>query len=125
MRVKKISILIMAIVLIISACKAPVEQYVAGVYRGVAEGYHSRLVIDVTTDAFSITNIDIIEEDETPIIAEIVYAEIPKAVIKANSINVDVVAGASYTSEKLLNAIEDGLSKARIQKDDETETDKR
>ncbi len=111
---KNIIALIIVLSMLLIACTSPQPIYVSGVYLGVAEGYHSNLTVEVVTDEYAITSIEIIEEDETPIIAEIVYEEIPRAVIKANSTNIDVVAGATYTSETLLAAIEDGLLKARL-----------
>lgn len=119
MRYICILVILASTVCIACAPKDPI--YIAGTYRGLAEGYHSNLVVDVTTDAYRITGIEIVEEDETPIIAEIVYEEIPKAVMKSNSTNVDVVAGATYTSRTLLEAIENGLKKAR--KDTGTSSD--
>lgn len=101
-------------VIVLVACAPAEPLYTPGAYTGIAEGYHSNLVVEVTTDEYKITSIEILEEDETPVISEIVYGEIPKAVIKANSTDVDVVAGATYTSETLLAAIENGLEKARI-----------
>jgi len=104
------------ITLLFTACTPSEKLYTAGTYKGIAEGYHSLLVVAVTTSEYEITEIEIVEEDETPIIAEIVYDEIPSAVIQANSTDVDVVAGATYTSSTLLEAIEDGLRKARVNK---------
>lgn len=112
---RNIIVLIVAVSAVLMACTPPQPIYKAGVYKGVAEGYHSNLVVEVTTDEYKIIGIDILEEDETPIIAEIVYEEIPKAVMKTNSTTVDVVAGATYTSKTLLTAIEDGLKKARLE----------
>lgn len=101
------------------ACSVKEPVYVAGTYEGTAEGYHSQLVVSVETDEYKIIDIQILEEDETPLLAEIVYENIPKYVIKANSTDVDVVAGATYTSTTLLKAIEDGLEKARIHEEGE------
>jgi len=101
------------------ACTPSDPIYAPGVYTGVAEGYHSHMVVEVTTDEYVITEIEIVEEDETPILAEIVYDEIPKAVMKRGSTDVDVVAGATYTSETLLHAIEDSLEKARLPQNEE------
>ncbi len=112
---KGVTMVSLCIALLLIACTAKESVYVAGAYEGIAEGYHSQMIVRVTTDAYKITNIEIVEEDETPIIAEIVYEEIPEDVIKANSTDVDVVAGATYTSQTLLDAIENGLEKARIQ----------
>lgn len=116
---KNTAVVLLVLILILTACAVKDPLYTAGSYEGVAEGYHSQMVVHVTTDEYEITDIEIVEEDETPIISEIVYEEIPKAVIKANSVNVDVVAGATYTSQTLLDAIDNGLKKARIQNTEE------
>lgn len=119
---KKLVLLVIATSIVLIACSSPEALYLAGTYEGIAEGYHSNLKVAVTTNEYKITEIVIVEEDETPVIGEIVYAEIPKAVIRANSTEVDVVAGATYTSETLLAAIEDGLKKARIENANDTST---
>jgi len=120
---RKLVFLITLLTVALIACASPQTLYKAGTYQGIAEGYHSNLTVEVTTNEFKIVEIIIVEEDETPLIGEIVYAEIPKAVIKANSTKVDVVAGATYTSETLLAAIEDGLIKARIESTQANELD--
>ncbi len=106
--------LVLVLASFLVACGPKEAIYHAGSYIGLAEGYHSNLKVEVTTDEFRIVDIQILEQDETPLIADIVYAEIPKAVIKANSTKVDVVAGATYTSATLLAAIDNSLAQARI-----------
>ncbi len=107
-----VSIFIWALV----ACTPEEPIYEAGTYEGCAQGYHSLLTVRVETDTYNIIDVEVLGGDETPIISEIVYSEIPKAVIKANSTDVDAIAGATYTSKTLLKAIENGLEKARLQK---------
>jgi uncharacterized protein with FMN-binding domain len=117
MNLKKIRILILVILLTIglTACISKKVRYQAGSYEGVGEGHHGPIKVLITTDQYEIKEIKIIEEYEMPELSEIVYDKIPKKVMKVNSAEVDVVAGATYTSEGLIEAIADGLNKAEVQ----------
>ncbi|WP_432663792.1 FMN-binding protein [Wukongibacter baidiensis] len=116
MRNVKITILItLSIVALVAlvACGPKKILYKEGVYEGYGEAYHGYIKVIVTTDQYSITNIEVIDDEPVPIVGEIVYKEIPKRVIKKNSVDVDIITGATYTSEGLLDAIEDALKKAK------------
>ncbi len=98
----------------LASCQPKEELYEPGEYIGVGEGHHGPIKVVVKTDQYRILNIEIIEEYEMPELAAIVYEKIPNKVIKTNDSDVEVVAGASYTSVGLIEAIKDGLSKATI-----------
>jgi uncharacterized protein with FMN-binding domain len=114
---KKILKLTLAIVLVTSlvACSAKPIIYKDGTYEGNAEGHIGNIKVQVVTDQYDIKEIVILEQQETPVVADIVYEKIPARVIKENSSEVDVVAGATYTSKALIKAIRDGLSKAILE----------
>lgn len=99
---------------VLISCQQKEPIYTPGEYIGVGEGHHGPIKVKITTDEYSILSIEIIEEYEMPELATIVYEKIPNKVIKTNNPDVDVVAGASYTSVGLINAIKDGLSKAKV-----------
>lgn len=88
--------------------------YKAGTFEGVGQGHHGEIRVLVVTDEYAIKDIQIIEAYEMPEISEIVFNKIPKMVIEANSSDIDVVTGASYTSHGLMDAINDGLDKAKV-----------
>lgn len=108
--------IVIILTLLIQSCSHKEEMYRAGKYQGVGQGHHGPIRISIITDAYNIKEINIIEEYEMPELARIVYDKIPTQVIKKNSTDVDVVAGASYTSRGLIEAIKDGLDKAYIDK---------
>lgn len=116
MPLRKTIILALIIILVIgvTACGKKEVCYVEGTYEGVGQGHHGSIKVLVTTGPYRIKEIEIVEEQEMPGLCEIVYEKIPERVIKANSADVDVVAGASFTSNGLLEAIRKGLEKARI-----------
>jgi uncharacterized protein with FMN-binding domain len=97
------------------ACGAKNVIYKAGSYEGNAEGHIGPMKVQIVTDQYEIKEIKILEQQETPVIADIVYEKIPDRIIKANSPEVEVVAGATYTSNGLIKAIKDGLNKAKVE----------
>ena len=115
---KKIFIITICIFLLtgIVACRTKSIIYKEGTYEGNAEGHIGPIKVQIVTDQYEIKEIKLLEQQETPVIADIVYEQIPARVIKANSPEVEVVAGATYTSNGLLGAIRDGLDKAKIVK---------
>jgi len=99
------------------SCKEQTAIYEPGVYVGEAEGYHYKLVVTVEVDAYSILAVEVVEHKEIPILAEIVFSEIPKKVVKKNTLEVDMISGATYTSKSIMKAIKDGVEKAKLKPD--------
>ncbi|MGV8982576.1 FMN-binding protein [Clostridium sp.] len=96
------------------ACDSKNIIYKEGIYDGNAEGHIGPIKVQVVTDQYEIKEIKILEQQETPVIAETVYKKLPPRVIKANSTEVDVVGGATYTSNGFLKAIKNALDKAKV-----------
>lgn len=113
---KKIVGLALSVILVTSlaSCKSQNIRYKNGSYEGSAQGHIGLIKVKIVIDKYKIKEIIILEQQETPILAEIVYKKIPPKVIESNSSEVEVVAGATYTSKSLINAIKDGLDKAKI-----------
>jgi uncharacterized protein with FMN-binding domain len=113
---KKLLGLALTIVLVVTivSCGAKPIIYKEGIYEGNAEGHIGNIKVQIVTDQYEIKEIAILEQQETPVVADIVYKKIPARVLKKNSPEVDVVAGATYTSKALIKAIKDGLSKATL-----------
>jgi len=93
--------------------------YNAGEYIGIAPGYHSDIEVKIVTDDYRILRIDITYHKEMPVISEVVFKDIPCRVIRENSTKVDIVSGATYTSEGLIKALDDAISKAKLPKQEE------
>lgn len=99
--------------LILMACIERDVIYKSGTYIGASEGYHSEISVEVHVDEFNIISIKILENEEPPLLSDIVFAELPPRIIKKNNTIIDVVSGATYTSKALLNAVENALENAR------------
>lgn len=112
---RKTLLLGLVIILLFCGCGSKEILYKEGKFEGTGKGHHGPIRVVVTTDEYNIKDIEIIEEYEMPELAEIVYEKLPKKVISRNSVDVDVVSGASYTSKGLLEAITNALNKAKIE----------
>lgn len=80
-------------------------------YIGVGKGFGGDIKVKVTMDGNKIKKIDVLEHSETAGICDKAFAQIPDAVIANQSVEVDAVAGATRSSEGLIAAIKDALSK--------------
>ena len=56
--------------------------------------------------------VTITDESETPYIAKYAYATVPASVVEYNSVNVDVVSGATMTSNAIITAVKDAIAQA-------------
>lgn len=107
----------MLVISTLMSCGPKKMVYKAGTYEGMGQGHHGQIKVEVTVDEYEIKKIDIVEQQEVPVVSDIVYERIPPEVIKKNSVDIDVVAGATLTSNGLIEAIKDALSKANIKEE--------
>ncbi|MEX1377165.1 MAG: FMN-binding protein [Eubacteriales bacterium] len=90
-------------------------QYSDGVYTGVADGYGPDLTVEVTIENNLITNVDVVSHNEVnERFWSLPIAQLPCEIVKAQSIEVDSISGATYTSVGIKNAVLDALSQAII-----------
>jgi uncharacterized protein with FMN-binding domain len=101
---KKLGILVGALVFVSSVFAAEVVK------EGEAEGYKDQITVKVTMDGDKITKIDVAHKD-TPRIARPAVEQITKEIIEKQTTDVENVAGATYTSEGIKNAVKAALEK--------------
>lgn len=86
-----------------------------GTYTGVADGFGPNLTVSVTIQDNKITDIEIVSHNERN---QRYFArpmrEVPAAIIEGQTLDVDTVAGATYTSVGIINAVRDALSQALV-----------
>ena len=63
-------------------------------------------------ETYTITSVTVVDNSETLSIASGALEQIPEAIVAANSPDVDVVAGATYTSNGIMNAVKDAIGAA-------------
>ena len=94
-----------------AAAAAPETELAANEYIGEAEGFGGPVKVKVTMDGDKIAKIDVLSHSDTPGICDAAYNTIPQAIIDAQSTQVDVSAGATFSSKGIMAAVEDALSK--------------
>ena len=83
-----------------------------GPIRGSSGIHGDDVVVEVTVDKKEIKEIKILENHETPGVSDAAFKRIPKAIIDGQTLNVDSVAGASYSSKAIIGAVTEALTKA-------------
>lgn len=88
------------------------DAYVDGVYTGSAQGFGGLISVQVTITDGVIADISILSASgETPDYMSRAQAVI-SSMLSANSPNVDVVSGATYSSNGIINAVKRALAQA-------------
>lgn len=87
-------------------------KYYEGEYAGTGRGYLSEIKVRVTTGKKVINEIEIISEDENPEIAKIVYPLLIEKIKSSNNADIDIITGATLTSEGFIEAVNDALIQA-------------
>ncbi|MCD8329099.1 MAG: FMN-binding protein, partial [Lachnospiraceae bacterium] len=86
--------------------------YVDGVYTGTGTGFGGDITVQVTVKKGKIKKIKILSaEDETPSYLKKAKGII-SSILDAQSTEVDVISGATYSSEGILEAVQNALKKA-------------
>ena len=83
----------------------------ANEYIGEANGFAGPIKVKVTMDGDKIAKIDVLSHGDTPGICDKAFGTIPQAIIDAQSADVDVAAGATFSSQGIMAAVKDALSK--------------
>lgn len=95
-----------------SAGAADAGSWQDGTWTGTAQGYGGDVTVSVTIANKKITAIEVVSASgETPSFFSRAKAIIPK-IIEAQNPDVDVVSGATYSSNGIINAVKNALTKA-------------
>jgi len=105
------------------------KMFTPGTYEGVAKGFHGDIKLTVTVDENKITEITA-EHTETEGLGDNAVDQLIASAKEKNSLGLDLMSGATYSSEGFLAALEAALLKAggdieKLKvKADEAETEK-
>ena len=79
-------------------------------YLGVSQnGMGGDVVVKVTMDGDKIAKIEVLLHGETPGTSDPAFAQIPQAIIDAQSTQVDVASGATISSKAIMEAVQNAL----------------
>lgn len=90
--------------------------YKDGIYIGSSEGKNGEIKVQVTVKDGRIHIIEILSHSDTQNLFEIVYKKIASAVYEKQSAEVEIVSGATLTSNGLIRAISNALEGANNSK---------
>ena len=77
-----------------------------------ANGIGGKIVVRVTYADGTISDVEVLEQNETPEFGGAALEELPAKVVEANSTEVDVITGATITSKAFLAAVADAIAQA-------------
>lgn len=107
---KKFLSLLCALVMVLSMSSfAMAEGLVDGVYEGTANGYGGELKVSVTVTDGKIADVVVVSHGETAGISDKALVETPAAIKAAQSTDVDVNTGATFTQNAIKAAVEAAL----------------
>jgi uncharacterized protein with FMN-binding domain len=90
--------------------------YEPGKWEGFGKGYNGTIQVLVETDSASIIDINVLRQEEDPLIGGEAMAELKEIVLETDSTEIDAISGATESCEGFIEAVEDALSKARLKK---------
>ena len=103
--------LIVSIVLNAVASAPPKGSVTA---TGSGNGIDGPVVVQVTADAERIHDVQVLEQNETVGIGSVAVEKLPGAIVEANSLMVDGIAGATVTSTAIKDGVREALTKAGL-----------
>ena len=86
----------------------------AGTYEVTAQGHNDDIRLSVTFSDSCITDIQVLEQHETPHIGDIVFDELIPRIIQANGTGVDAMTGATVSSRGLMAGVTEAANKAKV-----------
>lgn len=91
------------------------EEYAVETYIGEADGHNGiiRVEVEVSTEP-RIINVEVVEHSETEGIGDGAINNLPALIVETQDLDVDVVSGATVSSEGIVLAVRDALDKAGI-----------
>lgn len=88
------------------------STYKAGTYTAASYGMAGYIRVKVTFSDDAITDVQIVDENQTVGICEEVYQAIPAAIVESQSLGVDMVSGATVTSAAVIDAVSQCVAQA-------------
>lgn len=109
---------------IITATKAAIAEvngnevaeitYTPGTYSGSAYGNTSTITVNVTVSDSAIEKIELVSQNETPILFDAAWDTVTSEIIADQCLAVDTVSGASTSSNGIIAAVDDALTTSGI-----------
>ena len=89
-------------------------KFTAGTYTGTAPGKNGDVTVEVTLTSDAIKEVKVTEHQETAGISDPAIETVPAEIVEAQSLNVDLVSGATITSQAIVDAAKAALESAGV-----------
>lgn len=108
-RLKKIFMAVLCTAILLTACSPKAEEkkpsnLVDGVYTSSAKSHGGELSVELTCKDGKISDLKVLSHTDTPEYAVLATDKLPQEIVKAQSLGVDVIAGATMTSRAIMGA---------------------
>lgn len=95
------------------ATSAPADtNYKDGTYTAQEKGYGGPLTVEVTVKDKKISDVKVVSHSETENVGTKAIDQLPEKIVAANSADVDVVSGATVTSDAIKKAVSSALAES-------------
>lgn len=112
-KVLHVFIIVLFVLSSLVGCSSKPSKWNDGEYEGAAEGMHGDVTMKVVIKDGKITAVDVVSQTETEGISDLAFEKIPTSIIEKQGIEeVDTIAGATVSSNAIINAVDVALKKA-------------
>ena len=110
----KTVILLSCLVLVLSGCfgKKAAGLFKTGTYTGEGQGRNGAVTVEVNLSSDRVESITVTSSQETEGISDPAVKNIPASIVKNQTLAVDTVSGATYTSRAIIEAVTDCIVQA-------------
>ena len=91
----------------------------SSVYEGKGAGLNGDITVAVTLEDGAITAVEVKDHSETPGVCDPALEQLPAAIVAAGNTEVETVSGATFTSNGILEAVDNALKEAGIVTEDD------
>lgn len=108
---KRFLSLVCALVLALSlmSVTAFAAELTDGVFEGTGTGFGGELKVAVTVEGGKITKVEVLSHNDTAGVCDPALAQVPEAIVAAQSADVDAASGATMTSKGIMAAVKNAL----------------
>lgn len=105
------SFLASSMLISLAGCKT---SDVSETFSATAKGFHGDVTVTLTLENGTLTDVTAVGKDETLEIGGRAIELMPQNMLASNTVDVDMVSGATYTSTAILNAAADALAQSGV-----------
>ena len=100
---------VLVMVLGLMSVTAYAAELTDGVFEGTGTSFGGDLKVAVTVDGGKITKVEVLSHGDTAGVCDAAMEKVPAEIVEAQSADVDVVTGATFTSKGIMVAVKNAL----------------